>query len=298
MGVNVLGLFLNVPFAYYLMWNGPFAGIEGAAVGTILSTACMLVVYISCFFRKSLREEFGTHRAFVWDSDLLRRLFRFGGPTGVEFFIILCSFSSFVHLFHSYGPSSALSVTIAFNWDILVFLPLWGLNVGLMAMVGKFQGRGDPMLSVRSTYSALKVALAVVGGFSTFFLFFSEALVLVFMSKDANVAEILALAVPMLRTVALYCFATACTLVFSAPLRAAGDTKACMVISLVNNGLMFSGAILSIKVLHVPPLYSWLAFVFFVVVESLIFVLRFHQNRWQGIDVLAAHGHEAHERVA
>lgn len=288
MQTNLVGLLLNLPLSYYLIYYGPVQGIEGAAWGTSISTAAMFAIYLTRYFSRQMRQEFATHRNLYWNFDVFKKLIRFGGPTGVEYFLIFCSFSTFVQLFHSYGPAQALAITIAFNWDVIVFLFLWGLNIGLMSLVGRYQGEGKSELSLRSTYSCLKVALTTVVLFSLTLLSSSVVLAEVFLPAEIGpqIDTVLELAPMMLKTVGIYCFASALTLVFSATLRAAGDTTSCMVISLTSNGLMFLTAILAIKVYHLEPFQTWLCFVLSVFFEAGIFTFRFFQARWQSIRVV------------
>ena len=52
-------------------------------------------------------------------------------------------------------------MTITFNWDIIAFLPIWGVNLGLMSVVGKHMGGGNSDLATASTYSGIKIAIFV-----------------------------------------------------------------------------------------------------------------------------------------
>ena len=53
----------------------------------------------------------------------------------------LAAFNLFLLMFQSYGIAEAASAAIVFNWDILSFVPMIGLNLGVISLVGRF-GRG------------------------------------------------------------------------------------------------------------------------------------------------------------
>ena len=99
-------------------------------------------------------------------------------------------------------------------------------------------------------------------------------------------AQIMHLSRYMLRLVSIYCFANAVNMVFTATLRAAGDTRWCMVCSLVAYWSMLALAYLTIKVFAWTPLTSWLIFVSTVFLESCLFFLRYQKGRWQSLKLI------------
>jgi MATE family multidrug resistance protein len=73
----------------------------------------------------------------------MRRYLRLGLPSGFEVLISMGTFSVFLLLFQSYGVSEGAAMAIVFNWDMLSFIPLMGLNIALMSMIGRTVGAGD-----------------------------------------------------------------------------------------------------------------------------------------------------------
>lgn len=288
MKINLIGLIINIPLSYLMInfgFLGHFHGIQGAAVSTLISTLLMFLLFIRQYMNENISKLYFIPSSFYFDRQVFKILLKFGGPTGLEFLLIFFAFSSFIALFHSYGEPEAVAITIAFNWDIVAFLPLWGLNIGLMGMVGRYQGSNQFDMSLRSTYSALKVAYSISLGFGVLFFFFSNPLTELFMTPDlgANSSKILQLSTSMLKMIGLYCFANATNLVFTATLRASGDTKICMVISLLTNWSMLASCYFSIRYLQLEPIWTWVLFVGFVFLESFVFTYRFLDGRWRGI---------------
>ena len=46
-------------------------------------------------------------------------------------------------MFQSYGVVEGASAAIVFNWDLLSFVPLIGLNIGMISLIGRFVGARD-----------------------------------------------------------------------------------------------------------------------------------------------------------
>ena len=225
----------------YLIKNGiagNYSGIEGAALATISSYGIMVGLYGFLLMDKRVRGQYiKLAQLKLFDRPTLSKLMKFGGPTGAEFFLIFVAFNTFVGLFHSYGANEASAMTIAFNWDIVAFLPLWGLNIGLMSLVGRYMGSNQVDMAIKATWSGAKIAIGLTIFFALLFFSFTDPLIQMFLPDDLgnDYAQIMHLSRYMLRLVSIYCFANAVNMVFTATLRAAGDTRWCMVCSLVTN---------------------------------------------------------------
>ena len=92
-----------------------------------------------------------------YDGEVMRKLLRFGYPAGVELFLNLLAFTSMILLFHSHGLATATAVTIVFNWDMVSFVPLLGIQIGVVSLVGRYMGAGRPEIAERVTRSGLKM---------------------------------------------------------------------------------------------------------------------------------------------
>ena len=70
----------------------------------------------------------------------MRRYLRLGLPSGLESFMNIATFNLFLLLFQSYGVVQGAAMAIVFNWDFLSFIPMIGLNIGVMSLIGRFVG--------------------------------------------------------------------------------------------------------------------------------------------------------------
>ncbi len=282
---------VNIAMNYVLIFGRlgfPALGIRGAAIGTICGSFAGLAVMTVILVGRVYRNEYGVLKSLRYDRRLMRQLLRFGSPSGAEFFLNMLAFSLLILNFHSYGVAVAAAVTITFNWDMVSFIPLIGVGIGVMSLVGRYMGAGKPDTAHRVTMSGLKVAaLYSVVGFTAFCLF-PEPLVAVFRPDEGGeaFADVVPLAVFMLRLVAVYIFADAVANVFGSALRGAGDTFWTMVISVSGHWALALGAMVLIRVVRVGPRTAWGTIVVLVIGLGLAFFLRYRSGRWRNMRVV------------
>ena len=287
---SLVTMTVNVAVNYVLILGRlgfPSLGIRGAAIGTIVGSVCGLLVVIAGYYlyhRGNAKYAIG--RSFHFDSLVMKKLLRFGYPGGLEFFLNLLAFDLLVLLFHSYGTEVAASVTIAFNWDLVSFIPIIGVNIGVTSLAGRFMGAGEPDQVDRTTLSGLKIA----GLYSILMLFLfvviPEPLVLIFVANPESSQELIELAVFMLRMVALYVMADSVALVYSGALRGSGDTFWTMVISVCFHWLFVVEAVVMVAVLRLEPRIAWAVFVLTIPAIATAFYLRYRSGRWREVKVL------------
>lgn len=91
---------------------------------------------------------------------ILRRFWRLGFPSGLELFLNVAAFNLFLLMFQSYSITEAASAAVVFNWDILAFIPMIGMNVGIISLVGRFVGTSDMARVNEAMTAAFVVALS------------------------------------------------------------------------------------------------------------------------------------------
>ena len=143
---NVIGIFVNVPLNWALVLGRlgiPSLGIEGAAIGTLAGTLCIVSILFAAYLRSPEWRAHGGPGAWRFRRDLAGRLLRFGTPAGAELLVNVFAFNVFVQLMHGYGPAVASAVTITFNYDLVAFIPMLGIGSAVTALVGQRIGAGD-----------------------------------------------------------------------------------------------------------------------------------------------------------
>lgn len=284
MAVNIVANYILI-FGHF---GVPALGLRGAAYGTLFSSLCGLLVLTATYLRRENRSTYQIKSALRFDRMVMFKLLRFGSPAGVELFLCLLAFTFMMMLFHSDGLITATAVTIVFNWDMVSFVPLLGIQIGVVSLVGRYMGAGRPDIAARVTNSGLKMSWIYSSLILVLFVFFTEQLVGVFQPEAAEDIYLQAapLAVSMLRLASLYVLADATVVVFSGALRGAGDTFWTMCLSVGMHWLLVVMLFVFLKVLELPPQTAWLAVIGFFLIFSGLFYLRYQKGKWKTLELV------------
>jgi multidrug resistance protein, MATE family len=288
---SIITMVVNVIVNYALIlgkFGFPSMGIKGAAIGTIIGGTCgLLFVAMGYLMYHRERKYYDFPNSLRFDANVMKKLFKFGYPGGLEFFLNLMAFDLAVLIFHSYGSDVAAAVTIAFNWDVVAFIPLIGVNIGVTSLVGRFMGGNEPDLAHKTTISGLKLASLYGALMIVLFVFFPGPLVAMFI-PDPEENQVLAdLSEYMVALVAFYVIADGFSLVYSGALRGAGDTFWTMVISVALHWVFVVEAVVMISIFNLPPKISWAVFVLTVPTIAAAFYLRYRTGKWREIKVVS-----------
>ncbi len=288
---DVLGILLNIPLSWCLIFGKaglPTLGIAGAAYGTVISTVFTIVIYLLFYLAKENRELFKINSSFVFDRGITGRYLRLGFPSGLEMFLNVAAFNLFLLMFQSYGIVEAASATIVFNWDILSFVPLLGLNIAVMSMIGRFVGAGDMHKANEVTTAGYILGI----GYSLFlalnFLVFRDVLVEIFIFYEEDADAIRSLSRYMMVGLSCYVLCEGMLQVATGVLRGAGDTRWVMWASTSMHWAMLVIQFLIIKVFAFGPRFSWIGFVIMILGLASVFIYRLGSNRWRDPDKLQA----------
>ncbi|MEZ4484777.1 MAG: MATE family efflux transporter [Syntrophotaleaceae bacterium] len=282
---------VNVVANYALIFGKlglPALGLRGAAYGTLLGSFCGLLVLLATYLGRGNRREYAILAALRYDRAVMTKLLRYGSPAGVEMFLNLLAFTTMIMIFHGHGLVTATAVTIVFNWDLVSFVPLIGIQIGVVSLVGRYMGAGRPDIAERVTRSGLKMACSYSLVILVLFVSLPSALVAVFEPRQADIIfnQAAPLATSMLRLAAFYVLADAVIVVFSGALRGAGDTFWAMCASVTLHWLLVPVLAVFLKVLALPPLAAWLALVVFILIFSGVFYLRYRSGTWKALTMV------------
>jgi MATE family multidrug resistance protein len=291
MVANLTAMLVNLPCNYVLIFGKlGFAplGMAGAAYGTLIGGGCGCLILCWGYWNRQLQEEYHTRKAWKFEPALLRMLLRYGTPSGLEILLNIAAFNFVVQLFHSYGPDVAAAVTIAFNWDLVSFFPMIGVNIATMSLVGRNIGAGNLPAAERSAYSGFKVAGFYAGLMMVLFLSIPHILVEVFVPQGTSLdySLVTSLGQKLIVATAFYTLADATALVFGGALRGAGDTTWVMWSSVLIHWSMALLVFCMVRLWNCEPFTSWIAFVLCIVSLGFTFYRRFRRGKWRQIQML------------
>lgn len=216
---NVLNVFLN----YALIFGHfglPRLEVQGAAIATSLARAAGGVAIIALVLRGRLAIRL-PRRLLAFDPLVFLRVVRVGIPAMLE--RVLFSLAMILHLrmLAVEGTVAVAAATLSQNIEELSHMPSIGLSVSASTLVGQFLGHARPDMAEVSGRECVKVALAFMGFMGALFIIWPA----VFLALYAPEADVLPVAVTLLRLVGLAQPSMAVGFVLAGALRGAGDTK-------------------------------------------------------------------------
>lgn len=284
MTADLLAVLLNIPLSYALIfgaWGLPKLDIMGAALGTVLSNLFALGVFACFYLGRANRSLFYVGKSLCLDVSLIKRYLTLGFPSGLEMFLNIAAFNVFILLFQSYGVVQGAAAAIVLNWDILSFVPMLGLHIAVISLVGRCIGAGDYERLSSVISSGFLLGLVYSGVLAITFIIFRESLVDVFITEATGDEKIRELASWMMVGMASYVMADAVILISGGVLRGAGDTRWLMTSSALLHWLMVVVVYLVIMEWQLGPKVAWLVFVGMILSLALCFTLRLVSSGWR-----------------
>lgn len=264
-------------------------GITGAALATVSGSVVATVMLLTVYLSHKNNLEFSVSKSFRFSAGIMKRLIYFGSPAGFELFLNFIAFFFMVALFQSRGDVASTATTIMFNWDMVSFIPLLGIETSVTSLVGRYMGAGRPQVAHRAALSGIKTGIIYSVLILMLFMFIPKVLVMVFQPDIPS--EIFNKAIPtavsMIRIASLYVLAEAVLVAIIGALRGAGDTHFTMMVSVAAHWAFVPILYLCLNILNMSVPFSWFMLVLFFLVFSLILVLRFRSGKWKKIKVIS-----------
>lgn len=291
MWVNIATALTNVVLDYLLIFGKlgfPRLGIAGAGLATVISSMLGTGIFMGLFVWSRAGREYQVWARRQLDSDLLRRLLRFGAPSGLHFMLDILAWALFIMLVGRLGTNALGATNLAFQVNSLVFLPMIGFSIATATLVGHRLGENKPELAVKTTWSAFQMTFSYMALLALLYVLVPKLFLWPFAagSDAAKFSEIEGTVIIMLRFVAVYSLFDGVNLIFSAALKGAGDTLFVMVLS----------SSLSLSLMVAPAWWicrdgkgslwaAWTALTVFICVLAGCFLWRFLQGKWKSMRV-------------
>ena len=280
---------LNLAFNVILIRGlGPIPqfGTKGSAMGTAMASGLVAVYSLWKLWSGAWVVRFPRGHGFGPDWRIIRSLFRFGLPTGIQGIAMNVGGVFMLAFIGSLPQSAAAQAAFAISYTQLFSLITW-TSVGLMgaaaAVAGQNLGAGRPDRADAAVHVAARfgfVGAAVIG---FFFLVFPRQLLAIFGMTDPAVVEI---GVPLLRVLSFSGLFIAVALTYTGGLQGTGDTKSPLYISVVSQIVVPLGICFVIqRTATLDPIDIWIAILIGHATRCVLSVLRFNQGQWRHIAV-------------
>jgi MATE family, multidrug efflux pump len=284
-GMTVLNLALNIVF---IRGAGPIPafGTQGAAIGTVIASGAVSSVAIWMMFAGKLVVHFPSSMSLGPDWKIIRSLFRFGLPAGIQGVAMNIGGVLMLRFIGSLQHSAEAQAAYAVGYAELFTLITW-TSVGLMgaaaAVAGQNLGAGRPDRAARAMHLAARLGVAVAGSVGIMFLAIPEQLLGIFGLNDPTVVE---LGRQLLRYLSISGLFITVALTYTGGLQGTGDTRSPLYITLVSQLLLPLGICFTMQRLGtLQASHVWTAIVVGHSARCLLSVARFQQGRWRHIVV-------------
>ncbi|HEX6059826.1 MAG TPA: MATE family efflux transporter [Gemmatimonadaceae bacterium] len=264
----------------------PAYGTAGAAMGTVIASGVVAFYAIVKLWSGGWVVQFPRGRALAPDLSIIRALFRFGLPTGIQGIAMNVGGVLMLAFIGSLAQSAAAQAAFAVSYGQLFSFVTW-TSVGLMGaaavVAGQNLGAKAPERSEHGVHIAARYGLAGAAAIGLLFFFVPEQLLGVF-GMDDPIA--VALAVQLLRVLSVSGLFIAVALTYTGGLQGTGDTKSPLYISIVSQVIVPLGICFVIQRLGtLDPIDVWIAILVGHATRCALSVVRFNQGRWRGIAV-------------
>lgn len=284
-GMTILNLVLNVILIRGL---GPIPsfGTAGSAMGTVIASGILAVYSLWKLWSGGWVVSFPRGHGFGPDWPIIKSLFRFGLPTGIQGIAMNLGGVFMLGFIGSLAQSAAAQAAFAVSYTELFSLVTW-TSVGLMgaaaAIAGQNLGAGRPDRAEQAVRIAARYGMASAAFIGIFFLFFPRQLLAIFGMHDPAVVEI---GVQLLRVLSVSGLLIAAALTYTGGLQGTGDTKSPLYISIVSQIIVPLGICFVIRQTGtLDAIDIWIAILVGHATRCLLSVVRFNQGKWRSIAV-------------
>ena len=283
--VTILNIILNVILIRGL---GPIPafGTAGAAMGTVIATGSVSIATLLLLRRGHWAVGFPSGMRLRPDFAVIRSLFRFGLPTGIQGVAMNVAGVMLLRFIGSLERSAAAQAAYAIGYNELFSFVTWS-SVGLMgataAVVGQNLGAGKPDRALAVPRAAAGIGLCVAGILGILYYTVPGLLLGIFGMQDADVLEI---GTQLLRYLSLSGLFITVALIYTGALQGSGDTRSPLYISIVSQIVIPLGLCFYFQATRgLRASDIWLAILLGHTTRCLLSVVRFRQEKWRDIVV-------------
>ncbi|CAN5750998.1 MATE family efflux transporter [soil metagenome] len=289
MALGITMTVFNIAFNVVLIRGlGPIPafGTKGAAMGTCLAAGLVAVYSLYKLMTGGWVVSFPRGGSYGPDWSIIRSLFRYGLPTGIQGIAMNIGGVFMLSFVGSLAQSAAAQAAFAVSYSQLFSFVTW-TSVGLMgaaaAVAGQNLGAGKPERAVAGVHMAARIGLAGAAFLGIFYYFLPRQLLAIFGMNEPVVVEI---GTQLLRVLSVSGLFITVALSYTGGLQGTGDTKSPLYISVVSQVLVpLSICFVIRETSTLQPIHIWIAILIGHATRCALSVLRFNQGKWRSIAV-------------
>lgn len=281
MVIVIAGTLFNVVGNYVLgfgRFGFPRLEIAGLAIASVLTLWGMflaLVIYV--MKHPQLRQYRFCDRIYPIQPRMIRELLKFGIPIGVFSALEISIYTALTYAMAFWGATGLAAHQVAFQTLNIIFMVPLGMSFAATARVGQWLGRQNRAGIRQAGIVSISVGAIWTAGVAIALLLFPRSVVGLYLdAKAPENAEVVGLAVAMLRIGAIAHFFDGVQKVAYGALQGLKDTRVPMLVSLLCYWFvgLFTGYVLAFQ-LQLGGVGLWLGILSSVAIAAVMFVWRF-----------------------
>lgn len=271
----------------------PAMGLYGAAIGTVIGTACECAIPFMIFLGPKMNKELNTRAQWKPSLKPIKELIKIGWPAAVQFGNEVVCWALFMSALVGYfGDDHMTAGWAALRYMHLSFMPAIGFSVATTSLVGKYIGAGKPDLAARRARLSLSLAMSYMTVCAVVFFVFRHELIGFFVTGEnvdpARAAHLIEIGAKLMICAAVFQTVDAFGIIYTGALRGAGDTVWPGVMTIIYSWVFIvGGGLLMIR--FFPELQSvgpWIGAAVYIIVYGITMATRFERGRWRSIKLV------------
>ena len=285
LAVTVLNVIFNVILIRGL---GPIPafGTKGAAMGTTTAFGLLAIYSLYKLINGGWVVSFPKHHGYAPDWTIIKSLFKFGLPTGIQGIAMNVGGVLMLGFIGSVAHGAEAQATFAVGYTELFSFITWtsqGLLGAAAVIAGQNLGAGKPERAIEGIHVAARYGLTGAVLIGATFLLIPRQLLGLFGMHDPLVVDI---GIQLLRVLAVSGLFITVALTYTGGLQGTGDTKSPLYISIVSQVMIPLGICFAVRQFStLEPIHIWLAILAGHATRCVLSVVRFNQGKWRDISV-------------
>ena len=196
------GAVLNIvldPILIFGYGPAPELGMKGAAIATVTAQFCAMLLAIFFNLKYNHEIQFASLRSFHPNWNIIKRIYMVALPSIIMMSITSIMIFGFNKILMGFTDAAATVLGIYFKLQSFVFMPIFGLNNGMVPIIAYNYGARKPERMVRTIQLSVVYAIGIMIVGMSIFNIFPKELLLIFNATE----EVLEIGIPALRIISL-----------------------------------------------------------------------------------------------
>jgi putative MATE family efflux protein len=276
------GLMMVVNFILgYALTFGHFGlpewGIKGVGTASAIAETCAAIFAVGYAMNWKTLQHFRLFRFERIRSNMFLHIFNLSAPILLQHFLSMGSWFLFFVLIEKMGQHELAISNVVRSIYMVLMTPIWGFSQTANTMVSNILGQKQKLLVMQLTGRIIKLSL-ITSLITVFFVSTFPELLLGLVTSDLSVIQD---AIPSLMIVCAATVFFSVSMVLLSAVSGTGDTKAAMIIEIINIAAYLIFIILCTRIFYTSVEVVWLSEIQYWVLMGIFSYYYLRSNKWE-----------------